>query len=66
MVEEGLLSKSNKINDDSQIRLQDTMEKIINDGNGGMVFIIIWLFKCIYNIINKSFSHDCVNDLFLR
>ena len=41
MVEEGLLSKSNKINDDSQIRLQDTMEKIINDSNGGMVFIII-------------------------
>ncbi|MGN0496696.1 MAG: stage IV sporulation protein A [Lachnospiraceae bacterium] len=41
MVEEGLLTKSNKINDDSQIRLQDTMEKIINDGNGGMVFIII-------------------------
>ena len=41
MVEEGLLSKSNKINDDSKIRLQDTMEKIINDGNGGMVFIII-------------------------
>lgn len=41
MVEEGLLSKSNKINDDSQIRLQDTMEKLINDGNGGMVFIII-------------------------
>lgn len=41
MVEEGLISKSNKINDDSQIRLQDTMEKIINDSNGGMVFIII-------------------------
>ncbi len=41
MVEEGLVSKSNKINDDSQIRLQDTMEKIINDSNGGMVFIII-------------------------
>ncbi|MDO5156329.1 MAG: stage IV sporulation protein A [Eubacteriales bacterium] len=41
MVEEGLLSKSNKINDDSQMRLQDTMEKIINDSNGGMVFIII-------------------------
>ena len=41
MVEEGLMSKSNKINDDSQIRLQDTMEKIINDSNGGMVFIII-------------------------
>lgn len=41
MVEEGLVSKSNKINDESQIRLQDTMEKIINDSNGGMVFIII-------------------------
>lgn len=41
MVEEGLISKSNKINDDSQLRLQDTMEKIINDSNGGMVFIII-------------------------
>lgn len=41
MVEEGLISKSNKINDDSQIRLQDTMEKIVNDSNGGMVFIII-------------------------
>lgn len=41
MVEEGLMTKSNKINDDSKIRLQDTMEKIINDGNGGMVFIII-------------------------
>ena len=41
MVEEGLISKSNKINDESQIRLQDTMEKIINDSNGGMVFIII-------------------------
>ena len=41
MVEEGLVSKSNKINDDSQLRLQDTMEKIINDSNGGMVFIII-------------------------
>lgn len=41
MVEEGLVSKSNKINDDSQLRLQETMEKIINDSNGGMVFIII-------------------------
>ncbi len=41
MVEEGLVSKSNKINDESQMRLQDTMEKIINDSNGGMVFIII-------------------------
>lgn len=41
MVEEGLMSKSQKINDDSQVRLQDTMEKIVNDGNGGMVFIII-------------------------
>jgi len=41
MVEEGLIAKSNKINDESQMRLQDTMEKIINDSNGGMVFILI-------------------------
>lgn len=41
MVEEGMISKANNINDDSQVRLQDTMEKIVNDSNGGMVFIII-------------------------
>ncbi|MBO4996645.1 MAG: stage IV sporulation protein A [Lachnospira sp.] len=41
LVEEGLISKASKMNEDSQLKLQDTMEKIINDSNGGMVCIII-------------------------
>ena len=34
-------TKTSKITDESQMKLQDTMEKIVNDGNGGMVCIII-------------------------
>ena len=41
LVEDGLTSKINKINQESQQKLQDTMEKIVNDSNGGMVCIII-------------------------
>ncbi|MDE6026337.1 MAG: stage IV sporulation protein A [Lachnospiraceae bacterium] len=41
LVEDGLKSKISKINQDSQQKLQDTMEKIVNDSNGGMVCIII-------------------------
>ena len=41
LVEDGLRSKINKINQESQQKLQDTMEKIVNDSNGGMVCIII-------------------------
>lgn len=41
LVEEGLEGKINKINQESQQKLQDTMEKIVNDSNGGMVCIII-------------------------
>ena len=40
-MEEGIKSKATKINDESQLKLQDTMEKIVNDSNGGMVCIII-------------------------
>ena len=29
------------INDESQEKLQDTMQKVVNDSNGGMVCIII-------------------------
>ena len=29
------------INDESQTKLQDTMQKIVNDSNGGLVCIII-------------------------
>jgi stage IV sporulation protein A len=41
LVEDGIRSKTGKITDESQMKLQDTMEKIVNDGNGGMVCIII-------------------------
>ena len=29
------------INDESQVKLQDSMQKIVNDSNGGLVCIII-------------------------
>ncbi len=41
LVEDGLNSKASKMNEESQMKLQETMEKIINDSNGGMVCIII-------------------------
>lgn len=41
LVLDGLHAKINKINQESQQKLQDTMEKIVNDSNGGMVCIII-------------------------
>ena len=41
LVEDGLSAKINKITQESQQKLQDTMEKIVNDSNGGMVCIII-------------------------
>lgn len=41
LVEEGIQNKVNLINDASQQKLQDSMEKIVNDSKGGMVCIII-------------------------
>lgn len=41
LVEDGINSKINKLTDDSQIKLQETMQKIINDSNGGLICIII-------------------------
>lgn len=41
LVDDGIHAKTGKITDESQLKLQDTMEKIVNDGNGGMVCIII-------------------------
>lgn len=41
LVEEGIRSKVTSIGEESQIKLQDTMQKIVNDINGGMVCIII-------------------------
>lgn len=41
LVMDGMQSKISMINDESQVKLQDTMQKIVNDSNGGMVCIII-------------------------
>jgi stage IV sporulation protein A len=41
LVDEGINSKVGKLTDDSQIKLQETMQKIINDSNGGLICIII-------------------------
>ena len=41
LVMDGMQNKMAMINDASQEKLQDTMQKIVNDSNGGMVCIII-------------------------
>ncbi len=41
LVEDGIRNKITTITDESQMKLQDTMQKIVNDSNGGMVCIII-------------------------
>ena len=41
LVTDGMRNKLMTINDESQVKLQDTMQKIVNDSNGGMVCIII-------------------------
>ena len=38
---DGMRNKITMINDESQVKLQDTMQKIVNDSNGGLVCIII-------------------------
>lgn len=41
LVMDGMRNKILMINDESQLKLQDTMQKIVNDSSGGMVCIII-------------------------
>lgn len=41
LVMDGMRNKITVINDESQVKLQDTMQKIVNDSNGGLVCIII-------------------------
>lgn len=41
LVEDGIRSKLYQIGEESQVKLQDTMQKIVNDSNGGLVCIII-------------------------
>ena len=41
IVADGMQSKITQMSEDCQIKLQDTLQKIINDSNGGMICIII-------------------------
>ncbi len=41
LVSDGITGKIAMIGDESQVKLQETMQKIVNDMNGGMVCIII-------------------------
>jgi len=41
LVNDGIAAKIAVIGEESQMKLQDTMQKIVNDSNGGMVCIII-------------------------
>ncbi len=41
LVEDGINAKVNKLTDESQQKLQNTMQKIVNESNGGLICIII-------------------------
>ncbi|BCN31306.1 stage IV sporulation protein A [Anaeromicropila herbilytica] len=41
LVDEGINSKVSKMTDEDQVKLQETLQKIVNDSNGGLVCIII-------------------------
>lgn len=41
LVQDGIRSKIAAISEESQVKLQDTMQKIVNDSKGGLVCIII-------------------------
>ncbi len=41
IVDDGITAKISQMTDDCQMKLQDTMKKIVNDSKGGMICIII-------------------------
>lgn len=41
LVNEGLQTKLSKMPEDSQIKLQETLERIVNEGSGGLICIIL-------------------------
>ncbi len=41
LVSDGISTKVNKLTEDSQLKLQETIQKVINDSNGGLICIII-------------------------
>lgn len=41
LVDDGIQAKVNRLGEESQLKLQDTIQKVVNDSNGGLVCIII-------------------------
>ncbi|MDU7537848.1 MAG: sporulation stage IV protein A, partial [Peptostreptococcaceae bacterium] len=41
LVNEGLQNKLYRMPEDAQIKLQETLQKIINEGNGGLICILL-------------------------
>ena len=41
LINEGLQTKLSKMPEDAQIKLQDTLERIVNEGSGGLICIIL-------------------------
>lgn len=41
LMEDGIRSKIQKMDDECQMKLQDTMQKIVNESNGGLICLII-------------------------
>lgn len=41
LIEDGIKSKIQMLNDDCQSKLQDTMQKVVNETNGGLVCLIL-------------------------
>lgn len=41
LVEEGIETKIHRMTEDSQSKIKETLQKIMNDSNGGVVFVII-------------------------
>lgn len=41
MVREGLQSKLHHMPEDAQMKIQETLQKIINEGNGGLICILL-------------------------
>ena len=75
LVMDGMKNKMAVINDESQEKLQDTMQKVVNDSNGGMVCTIIqnydlkfkkhlkYRIECVYNmnqeLVKGPYSSGC-------
>ena len=41
LVDDGIQSKVTRLTEESQLKLQETIQKVVNDSNGGLVCIII-------------------------